>query len=134
MKMILLHKFVLFLHILAIAGSVDQNFSLHFSVVELGIHISQNCYWSVPQHSNWYLIIHNEIWATITNQVYCGLEIIYMRIFLTLNPPKITLLHCLWGVCIKCQEWMLFVWDTHNNGFCTILIIFCAAHRTSIPH
>ena len=42
--MIILHKFVLFLHILAIAESVDQNFSLHFSVVELGIHISQNCY------------------------------------------------------------------------------------------
>lgn len=33
MKMIILHKFVLFLHILAIAGSVDQNFSLHFCVV-----------------------------------------------------------------------------------------------------
>ena len=31
--MIILHKFVLFLHILAIAGSVDQNFSLHFSVI-----------------------------------------------------------------------------------------------------
>ena len=33
--MIILHKFVLFSHILAIAGSVDQNFSLHFCVVEL---------------------------------------------------------------------------------------------------
>ena len=43
-----------------------------------------------------------KIWAKITNQTYCGLEIIYKRIFQTLNLPKITLLYCLQGVCIKC--------------------------------